>query len=175
MDDKPIASKAIESSIGRITGSVEEMKRQLQNGPMTIAVGASGKCWRYYKSGVLTNKNKCPSKRLNHGVALVGLIKAEEISEDQQETELKCRNAKKSERNAGECAGTPEEFLAPNKKGNKPNRRCCKNVLVEAKDYWLVQNSWGKDWGDNGFIKLAVEGNRGISGMNQHVNFMNVE
>lgn len=83
MPDKPIASKAIDSSIGRITNSVTEMKQQLQNGPMTIAVGASGKCWRYYKSGVLSAKNKCPT-RLNHGVVVVGLYKGEA---DPNETE----------------------------------------------------------------------------------------
>merc|ERR1719266_1228496 len=77
---------------------------------------------------------------------------------------------------AGQCdEGASDEYLAPNKKGNKPNRRCCRDVQVEAKDYWLVQNSWGTDWGDSGFIKLAVEGNKGVSGMNQHVNYMDVE
>ena len=32
--------------------------------------------------------------------------------------------------------------------------------------FWIVQNSWGTWWGDNGFIKLAVEEGDGISGMN---------
>ena len=55
-----------------------------------------------------------------------------------------------------------------------PNRRCCKDIPNEAQEYWLVQNSWGKGWGDKGFIKLAVEGGQGVSGMNKYVEFMDV-
>jgi len=36
-------------------------------------------------------------------------------------------------------------------------------------EYWLVQNSWGTSWGDDGFIKIAVEDGKGVSGMNQEI------
>ena len=32
--------------------------------------------------------------------------------------------------------------------------------------FWIVQNSWGTEWGLNGFIHLAIEEGDGVSGMN---------
>jgi len=62
-------------------------------------------------------------------------------------------------------------------------RYCCKKKLIEEgevisetvdQEYWLVQNSWGPDWGSNGFIKLGVEGGYGVSGMNTYAEAINV-
>ena len=38
-------------------------------------------------------------------------------------------------------------------------------------DYYLVQNSWGTTWGDNGFIKIAATEGLGTCGINQVVAF----
>ena len=32
-------------------------------------------------------------------------------------------------------------------------------------EYWLVKNSWGVDWGDKGYIKIAVTDGEGICGI----------
>jgi len=34
-----------------------------------------------------------------------------------------------------------------------------------GQDYWLVKNSWGSGWGDNGYIKLAAVDGEGICGV----------
>ena len=117
--EKTIESRAKASSVRHV--SVADMKSELQNGPMSIAVAAGNNCWRYYEGGILSEDNNCPGG-LDHGVVIVGL---DETS------------------------------------GQKP--------------YWIIQNSWGTGWGNQGFIWIAVEGGNGTSDMNTYVEVMDVE
>ena len=32
----------------------------------------------------------------------------------------------------------------------------------ENGSYWIIQNSWGEKWGDNGFVKVKIENGNGI-------------
>lgn len=34
--------------------------------------------------------------------------------------------------------------------------------------YWIVRNSWGKGWGDHGYIKMGMATGKGICGINQY-------
>ena len=71
---KMIESRAKADTIQTITG-VANMKDQIQKGPMSLAVAASGGCWQFYESGILSGANNCPSSfdELDHGVVAVGL------------------------------------------------------------------------------------------------------
>lgn len=32
--------------------------------------------------------------------------------------------------------------------------------------YWTIQNSWGPEWGENGYVRIAVTEGEGICGIN---------
>ena len=38
--------------------------------------------------------------------------------------------------------------------------------------YWTIQNSWSEMWGDQGFIRVAVEGGVGVTGVNRLIEWV---
>ena len=116
--------------------SVDDMKLAIQDGPMTVAVAAGNWCWRYYEAGVLSSANECPSSEddLDHGVVVVGL----HTTGYEEFGETVCRKATKRERRNKECLGEDEE-ISSNKRGNRPNRRCCRWVPdIYESNYWVI-------------------------------------
>jgi len=45
---------------------------------------------------------------------------------------------------------------------------CVTAVGYSKSDYWIVKNSWGTGWGDNGYILIAYDDSgEGICGINE--------
>ena len=47
------------------------------------------------------------------------------------------------------------------------------SVDVET-PYWIVQNSWGADWGDKGYVYIAISDGYGVCGINMDVTYPNL-
>jgi cathepsin L len=37
---------------------------------------------------------------------------------------------------------------------------------AEGREYWLIKGTWGTDWGEKGYAKIAVADGQGICGIN---------
>lgn len=129
------------------------MKDRLKKQPGGVALHASSKQFRFYSTGTLkqccddTNANcKEDTVRINHGVTLVGYTEG-----TSGKTVRKC---------------SVEDWWVS-----------CKEETDEGsgeadaqgdKNYWKLQNSWGKSWGDNGFIKLEIQDGSGVCRINHY-------
>lgn len=44
-------------------------------------------------------------------------------------------------------------------------------IVGYGEDYWIVKNSWGADWGEKGYFRLADVAGAGICGVNTAANY----
>lgn len=111
----------------------------------------------------------CNPNALDHAVVLVGYEGGQEdgdlVVNEKMETECRMQKWKDKFYESG-CRYENEQFV--------DMKYCCwEKLTIEEKQmaanqpYWKIQNSWGANWGDDGFIYFAVEEGLGVCGMNE--------
>jgi len=43
--------------------------------------------------------------------------------------------------------------------------------LVNRLDYWIVKNTWGTGWGEQGYVRIAIYEGPGVCGIQQVVTY----
>lgn len=160
-DDNPRAA-----SYGRISYSIENVYNKLALGPVSVALAAGNNVFRYYKDGVLSLADNCPT-RLDHAVALVAYTPSGEYTYPAQDPT--CFTMRKKEQKRG----------CPTGYTDNGNNECCDAGTPEETrvigSYWTIQNSWGVGWGDGGFMNMAVtDGGYGVCGMNNYMDYLEI-
>ena len=169
----------VDSNIGsrvQVGKNIEAIANAVSRSPLVIAMAAGNSAMYNYAGGIITAADGCPDTYVDHAVAIVGFGTKTETTgtpgtEGGWTSETTCRRATRRERRQKSCddgsdysgricCTTTETYVEPTEGST---------VTTEVVDYWIVQNSWSQNWGDQGFFKLdAVEG-AGICMMNQYV------
>lgn len=164
------------SNFGSLQGAADIMDR-LQTGPLSIGIQGENTYFYNYSSGILT-ETECPVTQIDHAVVVVGYSpgsgeSTEAVTEIVTYTQTRCRRRRRRDYRSRTGCRRRDWYVHPDYR-----RYCCKDyeyteeVVIEegtaASDaYFLVQNSWGTSWGENGFVRFAVDSTgNGACGMN---------
>lgn len=149
--------------------TVSEVKELFKRQPVSISLDASRAPFQFYKSGVVKQDANC-GEQLNH--AIVGVGYSDDGGDDTTPTPT---------------PPTPDPDPTPNPTptGNctvkkwwhtcdaAPTRRNLQDASGHN-NYYLMQNQWGTDWGDNGFIRIEISGGVGGCGMNKEIEWAEI-
>lgn len=158
----------------------DEIIERLADGPVTLGIQGENTYFYQYESGVLDSSN-CDGSNIDHAVVIVAYEPGTEgettepVTEVVTYTQTRCRKRRRGDyRSPSGCRRTGWYVH------DTYRRFCCRDyewteeVVIDAGTvasdaYFLIQNSWGTNWGEEGFVKFKVEpdSNMGACGMNK--------
>lgn len=122
------------------------MKERAAKQPLDVAVCANG--WSGIGTGIMKREDCCEG--LNHAVTIVGynLCGEDEGGDNEEEEEEQDDNTPDPTPTPTGCEVDKWWYSCEDTAARRLQQQCV--------PYWIVQNSWGTWWGDNGFIKLEI-------------------
>ena len=150
---------------GQVTGTIDDMKSRVAMQPVTVAINASSEAFQYYDSGVVT-ADQC-STSLNHAVVVVGYRAVSDSDTDP------------SPGPGPDPEPTPEPVECKVTKWwhtceQQANSRMLQDGGDGYNNFWVIQNSWGTNQGDSGFIRFDMVEGYGVCGINNVVEWADV-
>jgi len=150
------------ASYGRISYSLSNVHAKLETAPVSVAIDGGNSLWYNYLGGIVTATSGCPT-RINHAVILVAFTPGQEVTIPA--TEESCRPKANNEKKW--CRGG---------RFDNGQGECClagEEERVEQQGaVWTIQNNWGSNWGEAGFMRLEVTDGVGVCAMNNYMDFM---
>ena len=46
--------------------------------------------------------------------------------------------------------------------------------IEDNKKFWIVKNNWGEDWGERGYVRLAIVDGPGICGIQMNTAYVEI-
>lgn len=159
--------------------TVSEVKAKVKQQPLSISLDASRAAFQFYKSGVVPKDANCGTQ-LNHAIVVVGYSDGGDDGSND------------GDQSSDDTNPTPPTPPNPTPTGNckvkkwwhtcdaATTRRNLQNVdggpdASGFNNYWLMQNQWGTDWGDKGFIRIEISGGTGACGMNKEIEWAEID